>query len=334
MSIIQVGIIGYGLSGKYLQAPFFDIHRGFNLHSIVTKSQNPCLDFPYVNHLTEINDLLYNDEIGLISICSPNPTHYDLTKKCLEAGKHVLVEKPLVATLSEAKELYDLAESKGLHLFVYQNRRFDSDFLTLKKFIETGKLGRLVSVEMNYSRYKPALNPKKWKEIQDPANGIMYDLGSHLLDQSILLFGKPDSWYGKTFTERENSDIDDAFMIWLHYPDTNVCLRSSMLICIDQPRYVLTGTSGMAVKYGIDQQEDHLKAGIKIENESFGMEDSANALLYSDGNEKYVIPTEKGRWLNLYDNIYDVLTNGADSAVKKDDILTQIEILEDVKKFS
>jgi scyllo-inositol 2-dehydrogenase (NADP+) len=331
MKQFNVGIIGYGLSGKYLQAPFFDHHQGFYLHSIVTKNGNPKDDFPFVYHVYEADDIIYHKDIDLISICSPNPTHYQIAKKCLEEGKHILVEKPLVATLAEAKELYELAESKGLHVFVYQNRRFDSDFLTISKIIGSGQLGRLVTLDINFHRYKPVLNPKKWKEVSDPSNGIMYDLGSHILDQAIALFGRPSHWYGQTFTQREGSVIDDAFMIWLDYLDIKVCLRSSMLMVLDQPRYLIVGTEGTSSKYGIDVQEDHLKEGMKVNNPAFGMENEENSAIIGNSNGQYTIPTEKGNWMNLFENLYQVLLGNEQVIITKEQVLIQIEILESIK---
>jgi len=334
MMKINVGVIGYGLSGRYLQAPFFEIHKGFNLHSIVTKSNNPKIDFPNVQHVLEVDDLLNNSEIDLVSICSPNPTHYTLAKRCLNHGKHILVEKPLVATLKEAMELYDLAESKGQHIFVYQNRRFDSDFLAVEKLIKSKVLGEIVSLEINYYRYKPELHQKKWKETYDPSNGIMYDLGSHIIDQSIVLFGKPERWYGQTFTQRIGSDIDDAFMVWLDYGEKKVLLRSGLLVAIDQPRYIITGTLGMAVKYGIDVQEDHLKEGISTDDANFGIEDSKNSIRYVKNYQEMSMKAEKGRWMSLYDNIFNVLMGNSLPVITKEQILTQIEILEYVRKNS
>ena len=334
MEIINVGIIGYGLSGRYLQAPFFDSFSGFHLEAIMTKNGDPKKDFPNVTHYLDVDGIIRNDNIQLISICSPNLTHFEYVKKCLEAGKHVLVEKPLVASLRQAQILYDLAESKGLQLFVFQNRRFDSDFLTVKKLIEAKMLGRLLSLDINFHRHKPDLNPKKWKESNDPSTGIMYDLGSHILDQAIALFGRPKSWYGQVFTQRDHSEIDDAFLIWLDYDDIKVCLRSSMLVSIEQPRYVLIGTEGMAIKYGIDVQEDHLKEGIAVTSPSFGVEEVKNAMTLKTSQADSKIAAEKGNWMNFFIEIYEAIVDNKAPSITREQILLQIEILDSIKNKS
>ncbi|MCU0471428.1 MAG: Gfo/Idh/MocA family oxidoreductase, partial [Arcicella sp.] len=228
--MLNVALIGFGLSGRYLQAPFFETNPNFNLKTIVSNSQNPKEYFPNVNVAKSLEEVLADDSIDLISICSPNATHFDYAKKTLLAGKNVLVEKPFTATIAQAEELITLAQTVGKTLTIFQNRRFDSDFMTVKKIIEDGLLGEILNFEIHFNRFKPVLNPKKWKETVSPANGILYDLGSHIIDQTIVLFGVPKSVWGQTFTQREHSEIEDAFDIRLDYGKLKVTLRSSLMV--------------------------------------------------------------------------------------------------------
>jgi scyllo-inositol 2-dehydrogenase (NADP+) len=333
--MITTALVGFGLSGRTLQAPFFLANPHFTLKTIVTNNQNPTAIYPSVEKATNLEAVLADKDIDLVSICSPNSTHYDYAKQCLLAGKHILVEKPFVSTVAEAKEILKLAKSVGKHVFAFQNRRFDSDFLTVKKVIEGGFLGKILSYEAHFNRHKPILNPKKWKEIVSPANGILYDLGSHIIDQSIALFGKPLAVSGETFTQRQGSDIDDAFDVRLDYGKLKVTLKSSLMVREDTPRYIIQGTHGSFVKYGIDVQEDHLKAGIMPDNPEFGFETPQyNAILNTEINGLHIrgqVTTERGSWHLLFQNIYDVIENGAEPAINNEDILMQLWIINTVK---
>jgi scyllo-inositol 2-dehydrogenase (NADP+) len=330
--MIKVGIIGYGLSGRYLQAPFFETNSAFLLKSIVTNSFNPKEDFPNVTVLKSADELINDPEIDLISICSPSDTHFDLAKKALLAGKHVLVEKPFTATLAEAEELFSMAKIMGKIITVFQNRRFDSDFLTVKNVISSGVLGEILCYDVHFDRYKPVLNPKKWKETVQPGNGILYDLGSHILDQALLLFGTPISVWGEKFTQREGSDIDDAFDMKLNYGKLKVKLSASLLVKEQGPRYTIHGTKGSFIKYGIDVQEDHSKEGMQPTDPHFGIELEANSgLLNAELNGEDVIkniPTEKGNWAAYFQNLADAINGKTQVEVKEVQILEQIRILE------
>jgi scyllo-inositol 2-dehydrogenase (NADP+) len=334
--MVTVALVGFGLSGRYLQAPFFDVNPNFKLKSVVTNNQNPQDIFPNVQKISTLQEVLMDKEIDLVSICSPNATHYDYTKQCLLAGKHVLVEKPFAPTLAEAQELIDLAKKQGKCLFIFQNRRFDSDFMTVKKVIESGVLGKIHTYQAHWNRYKPVLNPKKWKEEVAPASGIIYDLGSHLIDQTIALFNTPLSISGQTFTQRENSSIDDAFNVYLDYEGLKASITGSLMVRGELPRYVLHGSKGSFIKYGIDVQEDHAKAGILPNEPNFGIEPPQYfGTLTTDINGLAVhgkVETERGNWAILFQNIYEVITQNKEPLIKNEDVLTQIKIIEVVKE--
>lgn len=334
--MLNVAIIGFGLSGRYLQAPFFEVNPNFNLKTIVSNSQNPQSFFPNVSVARSLEEVLADDSIDLVSICSPSATHFDYAKRTLLAGKNVLVEKPFTATAEEAEELIALSKKQGKILTVFQNRRFDSDFMTVQKVIEGGFLGEIVNFEIHFNRFKPVLNPKKWKEVVAPANGIIYDLGSHIIDQVITLFGVPQSVWGQTFTQREQSEIDDAFDIRMDYGKLKITLKSSLLVREDSPRYIVYGTKGSFVKYGIDVQEDHLKAGMLPTDTYFGVEPTINSgILNTEFNGlafRGNVETLQGNWALLFQNLHDVIVDGNELFIKPEEVLEQIKIIERVKK--
>jgi scyllo-inositol 2-dehydrogenase (NADP+) len=331
MKKINVALVGFGLSGRYLQAPFFTTNPDFHLKTVVTSQQSLHETYPEVKRAEALAEVLSDASIDLVSISSPNNTHFDYAKQCLLAGKHVLVEKPFTATVAEAETLIELAKKAEKHLFVFQNRRFDSDFLTVRKVIENGWLGELLRLEIRFDRYKPILNAKKWKETTDEGNGILYDLGSHIIDQSIALFGAPLDVWGETYTQREGSIIDDAFDIRLDYRKLKVQLSSSLLVREPSPRYVLHGTKGSFVKYGIDVQEDHLKAGMLPGTAGFGVENvDFQGVLNTERDGlafRGKVETLRGNWQRLFQNMAEVLLRGGKPVVRLEEVLAQLAVV-------
>lgn len=333
---LRVALIGFGLSGRYLQAPFLVANPKFHLHTVVTSgSKTPKEIYEWVNISHDFDAVLADPDIDLVSITTPNETHFDYARRALQAGKHVLVEKPMTATAAEAKELIALAKAQNRVLSAYQNRRFDGDFQTVRKVVENGWLGELLSYEAHFDRFKPILNPKPWKETPGPGSGILYDLGAHLLDQALTLFGAPQGVEGEVFTQRQGSGIDDAFDVRLDYGRLKVRLRASLLVREPGPRYVLHGTKGSFLKPGLDVQEDHLKAGLLPGQPHFGVEpESQHGLLHTDlGGVPFrgTLLTEPGNWGLLFENLYAAIAEGAPLAVRPEQVLEQIRILERVK---
>ncbi len=334
MKILNVAIVGFGLSGRYLQAPFFEAHPNFNLKMIVTNNQNPTLYYPQVEVAKSIEEVLSNPAIDLVSICSPNATHFEYAKATILAGKHLLVEKPFTATSKEASELIAFSKEKNIVLAIFQNRRFDSDFLTVKKLLEEKVLGEIYNVQINYNRYKPALNVKQWKETIAPGSGIIYDLGAHIIDQAIALFGNPKTISGETFIQRELSTIDDAFEIKLSYDKLLVTLKSSLMVEEETPRYMIQGTKGTFTKFGLDIQEDQLKAGMIPTETNFGIEPISQSGIFSsikNNSLDKIIPTEKGNWVLLFQNLYEAIVSKEALIVKPSEVQQQIKIIEVVK---
>ena len=337
MKKIRVGIIGYGLSGKYLQIPFFLHHPKFELVSVVTSQ---LVDLPVsVNKLTDIQDVITDSSIDLISICSPNETHVPYVRLALEANKHVLVEKPMAVTEAEMKALFALSKEKNKVLAVFQNRRWDSDFLTVKKVIQSGILGKIVRLEIRFDRFKQALNVKKWKEVSIPTNGILYDLGAHIIDQAVDLFGTPAAITGKTYMERPNSAISDAFDVLLDYTGgPSVFLHASLLALEPLPRYVVYGTEGSFIKYGIDIQEDQLKEGVSPLAVHFGEESPEFQGLVSVWQEgkkvSYRLPTEKGNWMALFDSLAEAIQGVSSYKITDNELFVQGKIYDILQKRS
>lgn len=336
MSIINVALLGYGLSGRYLQAPFYAVHPGFRVARVMTTRAGELrANFPDLTPTARAEEVFADPAIDLVSIATPNATHYDLARAALEAGKHVLVDKPACATAAELRELRTLATAKGLLLFVFQNRRWDSDFLTVRRLLQNGDLGRLVAYEARYDRWKPTPNAKAWKETPSPGAGMLYDLGAHLIDQAIACFGVPDHVSGRTWVQRSFSTIPDAFDLHFEYDGFVADLSCSLLVREPTPRYRLHGDKGAFVKYGIDVQEDQLKAGRLPTDHDFGREpEKFYGRMVTEREDGQLFDghygTLKGRWLALFDNMYDAITKGAAPAVDLDDVLAQLEIIEGV----
>lgn len=323
------------MSGRYLQAPFFLTNPGFNLVKIVTSQELPPHIFVDTQKAGSIDELLADSSIDLVSICSPSSTHFDYAKRALEAGKHVLVEKPVTARPGEAAELFELSKRLNKVLCVFQNRRYDSDFQTVKKVVESGILGEILSYEAHFDRYKPVLNAKAWKEAPDATTGILYDLGAHLVDQAIYLFGKPDAFYGEVFTQRANSEIDDAFNLNLNFGRVKVSLKSSLLVKDQGPKYIVHGTLGSYTKYGMDVQEDHLVGGLFPVQPGFGREPaSANGKIRTSVNGLEIegtVETLPGNWALLFEKLAEAIRSGKDTDIQPWQIVEQIRILDAMK---
>lgn len=329
---IRVAMIGFGLSGRYLQGPFFQHHPDFDLVKIIT-SQSTA-DIPAYQNIPTFPDVSRawaEDDSELVAICSPNDTHFSLAKKALLAGKHVLVDKPLAGSLDEVRTLYELAESKGKVLAIFQNRRFDSDFRTVQHVINSGKLGRIVRVEIRYDRFKPELNPKRWKEEIRSGNGILFDLGAHIIDQMITLFGTPTQVWGSTYQERDGTTIEDSFDIVSTYASgPSVLLHSSLLAKQSLPRYAVYGTKGSFLKYGIDPQEDHLKTDIWPNDPDFGIEPEYQKGYMSSEDFEGPIETFSGNWGLLFDSLAKAIRGESPFVVTREQIEAQFGIIENI----
>ncbi len=332
---INTGLLAFGMSGKVFHAPFVAAHPGFNLRGITERNQKlAAADYPSIISYDSIDELIADEEIDLVIINTPNFTHYEYATKALKAGKHILVEKPFTATTAQAKELFALAKSVGKKALVYQNRRYDSGFNAVKKVIDSGQLGRLVEVHFRYDRYRNEISPKFFKEEPYEASGLLYDLGPHLLDQAICLFGKPEKFHKTLAKHRANTQVDDYFTIHLSYPnDLNVFLTASMLVADIKDAFVVNGMMGSFTKNHADVQEAQLLKNMKPSDASYGIENPADAgqltLVTEDGGRKTsIVSSEKGDYMGIFEAVYQNIVNDVPFPITEEDVITQLEILE------
>lgn len=335
---IVTGIASYGMSGKVFHGPLLSCHPGFLLKSIVERSKDEAkIKYPDVTILRSFDELLKDDEIELIIINTPDHTHTELTHKALQAGKNVVVEKPFTLHASEAEDLLNLAIRKQLTITVFHNRRWDGDFLTIEKIVKNELLGRIVEYESHFERFRNFIK-QSWKE--EPANGTgtLYNLGSHLIDQALFLFGMPDAVTGDVQIFRTDAKVDDFFEVILHYKAMRVTLKGSYLVRQPGPRIIIHGTHGSYLKYGNDPQEEALTNGELPIQANWGKEvpEQWGLLNTEKKGIHYIgkIETIPGNYLHFYDNLYDVIVNHKELIVKPQEAVNVINIIEAAYKSS
>ncbi len=332
---IKTGILAYGMSGKIFHAPFIDAHQGFELSSIVERSKDQAkADYPHAKHLRNIDDVFSDEEIELVIINTPNFTHYQYAKEALNAGKHVLIEKPVAVLRKEAEDLFALAYRKNRKVLAYQNRRFDSDFQSVKQVIESGELGKLVEVHIRFDRYRNEISPKFFKEEPIPGSGILYDLGAHVIDQAISLFGIPDDFTKSYSQNRQTTEVDDYAQVQMSYKNgLNVFITANMLVADAPPAYSIYGTRGTFYKGRTDVQEEQLLAGVLPLDGNYGLEKPQSegklTVVDEDGaRQERFIAAGKGDYMLLFDEVYNAIRKETDYFVTQKEILGQLHILE------
>ena len=305
---LQTAILSYGLSGKVFHAPFVSSTPGLSLYGIWERStKKAALDYPGIKSFDTLEVLLSDSNIDLVIVNTPNKTHYEYAKSCLEAGKHVIVEKPFTVTADEAHNLVHLAAAKNRMLSVYQNRRYDSDFRTVKKVVNEGLLGEIVEAEFHFDRFRSELSAKAHKEIPGGGAGILYDLGAHIIDQALHLFGRPEALYADIRMLRPQSRVDDYFEILLFYPSLRVRLHASYYVAEQGPGYILHGRNGSFIKSRGDVQETKLAAGMKPGGNDWGIEEEGSlSRIHSRAGENVVrasYPIERGDYADYFREI-------------------------------
>lgn len=333
--MINVGLVGFGFAGRVFHAPIISAVPGLNLRAIVRRNgDDASRAYPGATQARSIDELLAIPEIQLVVVATPNTSHFPLAKQCLIAGKDVIVDKPFTTTYAEAKELVDLAHQRGRMLTVYQNRRFDGDFRTIFNLLAEKRLGRIVLFESHFDRYRLELRPDAWRERREPGSGIFFDLGVHLLDQALLLFGTPEAVTADLRMERQGGQVDDAFDVLLHYPRMRALLRASMIALAPDLRFLVRGEKAAYMKYGIDPQEEVLKRGEVPGGDSWGKEkqESWGVLQSVSGAER--VETEAGDYRLFYQNVRDTILGKSKIAVTHEQMLNVMRGVELARRSS
>lgn len=334
---IKVGLIGFSVAGQVFHAPIIVGIPDFVLYKVTARKEEQKVvlkaKYPEAIAVETVEDIINDPAVELVVIATSNDVHYSLTKQALEAGKNVVVEKPFTNTTDEADELIDLAKSKDLLLSVHHNARWHSDFKTVGKIIKSGRLGKLVSYEARFDRFRNYLRPNAWREEDLPGSGIHYDLGAHLIDQSMQLFGRPIAVNADLRKQREGAKAVDDFEIILHYPELKVSLKGQMLAKEPTARYALFGWNGSFTKHGVDPQEERLRAGdFPHEDKDWGKESPSSygklCILEGEEDVEETIPSEIGDTPSYYKNIADALLERSELSVRPEQARDVIRILE------
>jgi scyllo-inositol 2-dehydrogenase (NADP+) len=339
MPAIKTAILSFGMSGRVFHAPFIHLHPGFELCGVWERTKSESLAFyPGIHIYRSLEEILVDDSIELVVVNTPTATHFDFAKKVLEAGKHAIVEKAFTTTVAEAMTLKNLAEQKKLTLSVFQNRRWDSDFKTVKKIIQEGWLGEIMETEIHFDWFKDELSPKAHKETPAPGAGILNDLSPHLIDQSLHLFGMPQSVFADIRITRPGSQVDDYFEILFYYPTMRVRLKAGYQVREAFPSYVVHGRKGSFLKSRADVQEVLLLANQKPNLTDWGTElEAEQGLLHTEKDGKVIrekIPTLQGNYYDYYDGIYQSIRNNQPVQVSSDDGIHVMQIIEACFKSS
>jgi scyllo-inositol 2-dehydrogenase (NADP+) len=333
MTPINTALLSFGMSGEVFHGPLLAAHAGFNLTHVVERTHTKATNrYPSVKVVRAVEEIWKNDSIELVVVNTPNETHYRYTEEALNAGKHVVVEKPFTVTAPEADKLIALARKKNKILTVFQNRRWDGDFLTIRKVVENQLLGKLVEAEIHYDRYRDYVEANTWKEEAKPGTGILYNLGSHMLDQVMMLFGMPKEVDARMGIQRPHGKVDDFYDIRLTYDTLQVIVKSSYLVREPGPRYILHGVGGSFVKYGLDPQEQALKEGKIPGTAGWGQEpkdfwgkiNTSVGTLHLEGN----IETLPGNYPAFYQNVYEAIRENKDLAVQPEQSRDVIRLIE------
>ena len=333
MQPIKTAVLSFGMSGTVFHAPFLQVHEGFHFYAVWERTKNEAQKrYPDVKTYRTLEELLADNAVELVIVNTPNYTHYDYAKKALEAGKHVVVEKPFVVRTKEGEELLALAKQKGKLLSVFQNRRWDSDFKTVKNIVAEDWLGEIVEAEFHFDRYKEELSPKQHKETPAPGTGALYDLGSHLVDGALHLFGLPEAVFADIRIIRPISKVDDYFEVLLYYPHLRVRLHGSYLVREPLPSFLLHGSKGSFIKWRADVQEAALQSGKTPGTPDWGIEPvTERGLLHTEKDGEVIretVPTLQGNYLDYFEGVYEAIRNRAPSPVAAQDGINTVRVIE------
>lgn len=317
---INVAVVGFGMAGQVFHAPVIASVPGLNLAAIVERHGNRAAEmFPQARTVRSMEQLLEDPAIEVVVVATPNASHLELAKQALQAGRHVVVDKPVTVTSHDTKELIAVAQSCGRMLSVFQNRRWDGASLTVAKLLAAGALGDVVAYEATFDRFRPERRPNAWREKDCPGSGVLYDLGSHLIDGALALFGVPQAITAAVGCERPGSRVDDSFDISLDYSRLRARLKASMLVAEPGPSMAVHGTLGSYVKYGSDPQEAALNRGERPGTPGWGEEAEEHwgilCVLENGQMVRRRVPTEPGAYTRFYENVRDAIRGEVPLAV-------------------
>jgi len=334
MKKINVGLIGFGLAGRVFHEPLISSIEGMIITKVLSSRKEELLSIlPDAEIVDHIDHILDDPAIDLVINCGPNTVHYSYTKKALEAKKNIIVEKPFVISISEGRELIELAKKNNVILSVFQNRRFDSDFLTIKKLFEANKFGQIKEFESHFDRYQPLVRENKWREKKGLGNGILFDLGSHLIDQMLCLFGEPVSLIADVCAQKDEGEVTDYFHLIFKYSNGLRVILHSSSFGDTSPRFRVVGERGSYIKYGMDPQEGQSREGIRPNYESFGVENKSHSgIFYTWRDEQRleeVIVSERGCYRDYYQNISNIIKGETQEySVRANEALRVVELIE------
>lgn len=326
--MVRVGLIGFGLAGQAFHAPVIRAVPGMQLACILERNGNLAREkYPDVRVARTLEELLAEKEIQLCIVATPNDSHLELTRACLLADRNVVVDKPFAPTLRESEEMVRLAGERGRLITVYQERRWDGDFETVKNIVQSGRLGTIVEYECRFDRFRPEPKPNAWRERADqPGAGVLFDLGPHVIDQALVLFGEPRAITASAFCERETSQVDDSFDVCLEYPVLRAMARARIIALAPGPHFLIHGTKGSFIKFGVDPQEARLRGGDVPQGADWGAgwgeeAESLWGTLSPVGEPSMKVKTERGDYRGFYANVRDAIERNAPLEVTPDQAL-------------
>jgi scyllo-inositol 2-dehydrogenase (NADP+) len=316
--MVRVGLIGFGLAGQAFHAPMIRGVEGMELACVLERhTNNAKARYPEVRIARSLDEMLSDKSINLVVVATPNDTHVSYTKAALEAGRHVVVDKPFTPTMKEAEQLIHLAAERNRLISVYQDRRWDGAFITVRKLIQSGGVGRVAEYEARFDRFRLDAKPGAWREVADfPAAGVLWDLGPHLIDGALVLFGEPESIYAATLCQRESAKVDDGFDVIMQYPRLRATLRARIIAYAPSHHLLIHGTEGSFVKYGMDPQEEILRSPKYPDGldwgKDWGLEPEKQWGTLTRVNEApRKIQTERGDYRGFYVNMRDAIEKGS-----------------------
>jgi scyllo-inositol 2-dehydrogenase (NADP+) len=332
MQQIKTALLSFGMSGKVFHAPFIELHQGFKLQGAWERTnKNIQQVYPRAKSYASLEEVLNDKEVELVIVNTPTFTHHEYAKQALLAGKHIIVEKAFTTTVKEAEELKELSIKQNKKIGVYQNRRYDSDFKTVQKIVQQGLVGNINEAEIHFDRFKPTLSPKQHKELPGPGAGILKDLGAHIIDQALCLFGMPLAVFADIRVTRELSQVDDDINLLLYYSTFRVRLKAGYLVRETLPAFIVHGHLGSFLKSRADVQEANLVAGIKPNTPNWGTEPVEESGLLHITGDKIIyekIKTAQGNYYDYYDAVYNAITMGSEMPVTVDDGINVMQIIE------